>query len=307
MQPLRACLSIRETATRAFEPEIARVRRAARRGLVGARRRGLDAALRRALSDGELRLDFQPLVAVAGGATTGFEALLRWRRPGFGELAAGRFVAAAEGSPAFDDVGAWALLEAARAAAAWPSSAAGRSQPFSGAIAVAEAGRDCPQHSRSRPPRPTPPRARNRPIRPHRRLRRRRLDPQHAAQLRRHCRARRFRRRRLVDAGAGPAAARSTQDRPHLHRRGDGQSALRGGDPRGGANRQGTRVGVDRRRGRDLRAIRTVALGRLRRDPGLFPQPAAAGKRTRRRVRAQPGRLRRPQRLPPLFALRPTR
>jgi EAL domain-containing protein (putative c-di-GMP-specific phosphodiesterase class I) len=81
----------------------------------------LEAALRRALREGELRLDFQPLVAVAGGATTGFEALLRWRRPGFGELAAGRFVAAAEGSPVFDEVGAWALLEAAHAAAAWPS------------------------------------------------------------------------------------------------------------------------------------------------------------------------------------------
>jgi len=82
---------------------------------------GLDAALRRALREGELRLDFQPLVAVAGGATTGFEALLRWRRPGFGELAAGSFVAAAEGSLAFDDIGAWSLFEAARAAAAWPA------------------------------------------------------------------------------------------------------------------------------------------------------------------------------------------
>ena len=81
---------------------------------------GLDAALRRALRDGELRLDFQPLAAVSGGATTGFEALLRWRRPGFGELAAADFVAAAEGSPVFEDVGAWALLEAARAAEAWP-------------------------------------------------------------------------------------------------------------------------------------------------------------------------------------------
>jgi EAL domain-containing protein (putative c-di-GMP-specific phosphodiesterase class I) len=82
---------------------------------------GLDAALRRALREGELRLDYQPLVAVAGGATTGFEALLRWRRPGFGDLAAGSFVAAAEGSPAFDDIGAWSLFEAARAAAAWPA------------------------------------------------------------------------------------------------------------------------------------------------------------------------------------------
>jgi EAL domain-containing protein (putative c-di-GMP-specific phosphodiesterase class I) len=82
---------------------------------------GLDAALRRALKEGELRLDYQPLVAVAGGETTGFEALLRWRRPGFGDLAAGSFVAAAEGSLAFDDIGAWSLFEAARAAAAWPA------------------------------------------------------------------------------------------------------------------------------------------------------------------------------------------
>jgi len=82
---------------------------------------GLDAALRRALREGELRLDFQPLVAVAGGATAGFEALLRWRRPGFGELAAAGFVDAAEGLPAFDDIGAWSLVEAARAAAEWPA------------------------------------------------------------------------------------------------------------------------------------------------------------------------------------------
>jgi EAL domain-containing protein (putative c-di-GMP-specific phosphodiesterase class I) len=82
---------------------------------------GLDAALQQALREGELRLDFQPLVAVAGGVTRGFEALLGWRRPGFGELAAGSFVDAAEGSPVFDDIGAWSLVEAARAAAAWPT------------------------------------------------------------------------------------------------------------------------------------------------------------------------------------------
>ena len=79
-----------------------------------------DAALRRAMSQGELRFDFQPLVAVAGGAVAGFEALLRWRRPGFGDLAAAHFMAAAAGAPSFDEVGAWALREAARVAASWP-------------------------------------------------------------------------------------------------------------------------------------------------------------------------------------------
>jgi EAL domain-containing protein (putative c-di-GMP-specific phosphodiesterase class I) len=111
----------RETAMRAFE-----LTPHANDGLsddvpaVGANG-GLNTALRRALREGELRLDFQPLVAVAGGATAGFEALLRWRRPGFGELAAASFVDAAEGLPAFDDIGAWSLFEAARAAAQWPS------------------------------------------------------------------------------------------------------------------------------------------------------------------------------------------
>jgi len=82
---------------------------------------GLDVALRRALREGELRLDFQPLVSVDDGRTRGFEALLRWRRPGCGDLTAADFVGAAEGLAVFDDIGAWTLLEAARAAAAWPS------------------------------------------------------------------------------------------------------------------------------------------------------------------------------------------
>jgi EAL domain-containing protein (putative c-di-GMP-specific phosphodiesterase class I) len=111
----------REAAMRVFEPKSPEFD--APPGEASSARDGgeLDAALRHALREGELRLDFQPLVAVADGATSGFEALLRWRRPGFGELAAGSFVSAAEGSPAFDDIGAWALLEAARAAAAWPA------------------------------------------------------------------------------------------------------------------------------------------------------------------------------------------
>jgi hypothetical protein len=234
---------------------------------------GIDAALRRALRDEELRLDFQPLVAVAGGATTGFEALLRWRRPGYGELAAGRFVSDAEGSPAFDDVGAWALLEAARAAALWParlrvavnlSPAQLRSPKLAGTVrSILDQGRLDP----------------------------RRLELEIVQSA-------------LIDDFAAVAttlnALRSYGVTVALD-----DSALRGCDPRGGANRQGTRVGVDRRRCRDLRPIRTLAFGRLRRDAGLFSQPTAAGKRTRRRVRTQPGRLRRSQRLPSLFALRP--
>jgi EAL domain-containing protein (putative c-di-GMP-specific phosphodiesterase class I) len=113
--------STRDTAMRALESSSRAFDASPEEASAARESGGLDAPLRRALREGELRLDFQPLVAVAGGATTGFEAFLRWRRPGFGELDAGSFVDAAEGSPVFDDIGAWSLVEAARAAAAWPA------------------------------------------------------------------------------------------------------------------------------------------------------------------------------------------
>jgi diguanylate cyclase (GGDEF)-like protein len=83
-------------------------------------RRELETALRQALRNGEMRLDFQPLIDVASGATKGFEALLRWRRPGFGDLPASLFIPAAEECGCIEEIGVWALREAARIAASWP-------------------------------------------------------------------------------------------------------------------------------------------------------------------------------------------
>ncbi len=41
-------------------------------------------ALREALSRGELSLAYQPIACAGTGEVLGFEALLRWRRPGIG-------------------------------------------------------------------------------------------------------------------------------------------------------------------------------------------------------------------------------
>ncbi len=83
-------------------------------------RREFRTALRQALRNGEMRLDFQPLVDAANGATKGFEALLRWRRPGLGDTPAGLFVPAAEECGCIEEIGVWALREATRVAATWP-------------------------------------------------------------------------------------------------------------------------------------------------------------------------------------------
>ncbi len=82
--------------------------------------RRTEAALRRALLNGEMRLDFQPIVDAASGAINGFEALLRWRRPGHPEAPADDFIRVAESCGCLEEIGVWALREATRAAASWP-------------------------------------------------------------------------------------------------------------------------------------------------------------------------------------------
>lgn len=83
-------------------------------------KREMEAALRSALNNGEMSLEFQPLVDAASGETKGFEALLRWRRPGHAPAPASQFIQAAEASGCIEEIGCWALREATRIAATWP-------------------------------------------------------------------------------------------------------------------------------------------------------------------------------------------
>ena len=73
-----------------------------------------ETALRRALTAGELRLAFQPIVGLEEGSIDAWEALIRWDRPGVGMVLPDAFISVAEGSGLIVDIGAWVLRSAAR-------------------------------------------------------------------------------------------------------------------------------------------------------------------------------------------------
>jgi EAL domain-containing protein (putative c-di-GMP-specific phosphodiesterase class I) len=80
--------------------------------------------LRHAIDQGELRLVYQPKVALVGGRLTGVEALLRWAHPVKGMIPPDRFIPFAEQTGFIKIITAWVIDAAVRQGAAW--SAAGR-------------------------------------------------------------------------------------------------------------------------------------------------------------------------------------
>ncbi|MBI0538389.1 EAL domain-containing protein [Roseomonas sp. KE2513] len=83
-------------------------------------RRALEADLRVALARGDFRLAYQPQVNLESGAVMGAEALLRWERPGVGNMPPDRFISVAEETGLIGPIGTWALQEACREAMTWP-------------------------------------------------------------------------------------------------------------------------------------------------------------------------------------------
>nr|BFE63683.1 hypothetical protein GCM10020063_082090 [Dactylosporangium thailandense] len=75
--------------------------------------------LREAVGKGELRLLYQPIVALPDGDLAGVEALVRWAHPERGTLEPDAFVPLAERIGVIGDLGRWVLQEASTRAALW--------------------------------------------------------------------------------------------------------------------------------------------------------------------------------------------
>lgn len=75
--------------------------------------------LRRAISDDELFLEYQPIVNLATGSIDKAEALLRWRHPSEGLISPAKFVPLAERSGLILEIGRWAFQQACCQLAVW--------------------------------------------------------------------------------------------------------------------------------------------------------------------------------------------
>ncbi|MDQ1425342.1 MAG: hypothetical protein QOD72_2840 [Acidimicrobiaceae bacterium] len=84
-----------------------------------AKRVAIQQALRGALARGEMRLEYQPEVAIDDRTVVGAEALLRWDSEELGSVPPSVFIEIAEETGLIVAIGNWAMGEAIRQAAGW--------------------------------------------------------------------------------------------------------------------------------------------------------------------------------------------
>ncbi|MGE7417953.1 putative bifunctional diguanylate cyclase/phosphodiesterase, partial [Methylobacterium tarhaniae] len=75
--------------------------------------------LRHAVERGELRVVYQPQMAIDSGTVVGFEALLRWHHPERGTVPPDLFIPISEETGSILGIGEWVLRESCREAASW--------------------------------------------------------------------------------------------------------------------------------------------------------------------------------------------
>ncbi|HTC97699.1 MAG TPA: EAL domain-containing protein [Bradyrhizobium sp.] len=83
-------------------------------------RRKIELDLRDAIQNDVLRPHYQPLVDLASGRITGFEALVRWPHPERGMISPGEFIPVAEETGLINSLGVFMLRRACMDAAVWP-------------------------------------------------------------------------------------------------------------------------------------------------------------------------------------------
>ena len=79
----------------------------------------LEAALVTAIEHDQLLLHYQPVVELDSGTVRGYEALVRWQRPGHGLVPPAEFIPTAEASSLVCEIDAWVLRHAAAQLAEW--------------------------------------------------------------------------------------------------------------------------------------------------------------------------------------------
>ena len=92
----------------------------------------LEQAIRTGLAAGEFLLHYQPVLDLSTGQVEGYEALIRWQRPGHGLLSPDTFIPTAEQSTLICDIGRWVLHRATQQLAQWR-----RADPGAGDLTVA--------------------------------------------------------------------------------------------------------------------------------------------------------------------------
>ena len=83
-------------------------------------RHTLENDLRKAVTNGEFELYYQPIVNLASNDIAGFEALIRWHHPHNGIVAPDAFIPLAEEIGLIVPIGEWAIRNACETAARWP-------------------------------------------------------------------------------------------------------------------------------------------------------------------------------------------
>lgn len=85
----------------------------------------MEKALRHAVENAEFLLYYQPKVDLISGQIVGFEALLRWQRPGHGLIAPAEFIPALDETGLIVRVGSWVIEEVCRQIGIWTRSSIG--------------------------------------------------------------------------------------------------------------------------------------------------------------------------------------